>query len=182
LTICVCAAPPAIAFFDQDSWQGSVGEWRESAPNTHHKSFQSSALIFRLIRWETIVEEYREAVHALEAGDPSLARPMSKLQFLDLIEYQNELYVIDSQKQNCETLYNAISLARPELAILDVYAPEAREICSLSGLPTAVRALYDYRKVMDYGKGREGTFGTLLTTLIALVDQLESIVAEHQKD
>jgi phage terminase large subunit GpA-like protein len=59
-------------FFDQDSWQGSVGEWWESAPNTHHKSFQSSALISPLIRWETIVEEYREAVHALEAGDPSL--------------------------------------------------------------------------------------------------------------
>ena len=60
------------AFLDQDSWQGSVGEWRGSAPNTHHKSFQSSALISRLIRWETIVEEYREAVHALEARDPSL--------------------------------------------------------------------------------------------------------------
>jgi len=59
-------------FFDQDSWQGSIGEWRESAPNSHHKSFQSSALISPLIRWETIVEEYRDAVQALEAGDPSL--------------------------------------------------------------------------------------------------------------
>jgi hypothetical protein len=29
-------------------------------------------LISPLIRWETIVEEYRDAVHALEAGDPSL--------------------------------------------------------------------------------------------------------------
>jgi phage terminase large subunit GpA-like protein len=59
-------------FFDQDSWQGSVGEWRESAPNRHHKSFQSSALISPLIRWEVIVTEYKDAVHALEAGDPSL--------------------------------------------------------------------------------------------------------------
>lgn len=59
-------------FFNQDSWQGSVGEWRESAPNPHHKSFQSSALISPLIRWETIVSEYRDAVAALEAGDSSL--------------------------------------------------------------------------------------------------------------
>jgi len=35
---------------------------------------------------------------------------------------------------------------------------------------------------MDHGKGREDTFGTLLTTLIALVDQMELIVAEHQND
>jgi hypothetical protein len=40
--------------------------------NPHHKSFQSSALISPLIRWETLVEEYRQAVDALEAGDPSL--------------------------------------------------------------------------------------------------------------
>jgi phage terminase large subunit GpA-like protein len=59
-------------FFDQDSWQGSVGEWRETVPNPHHKSFQCSALISPLIRWETLVEEYRAAVHALEGGDPSL--------------------------------------------------------------------------------------------------------------
>ena len=59
-------------FFDQDSWQGSVGEWRETVPNPHHKSFQCSALISPLIRWETMVEEYRTSVHALEAGDPSL--------------------------------------------------------------------------------------------------------------
>ena len=51
---------------------GKRWDWIESAPNTHHKSFQSSALISPLIRWETIVEEYRDAVHALEAGDPSL--------------------------------------------------------------------------------------------------------------
>jgi phage terminase large subunit GpA-like protein len=59
-------------FFDQDSWQGSTGKWLETAPNAHHKSFQSSALISPLIRWETVIIEYRDAVHALEAGDPSL--------------------------------------------------------------------------------------------------------------
>jgi phage terminase large subunit GpA-like protein len=59
-------------FFDQDSWQNSPGEWRESVPNLHHKSFQSSALISPLIRWEVLTEEYREAIHALEAGDASL--------------------------------------------------------------------------------------------------------------
>jgi phage terminase large subunit GpA-like protein len=59
-------------FFDQDSWQGSVGEWRETTPNPHHKSFQCSTLISPLIRWEVLVSEYRDAVHALEAGDSSL--------------------------------------------------------------------------------------------------------------
>jgi hypothetical protein len=59
-------------FFDQDQWLTSPGEWRESVGNAHHKSFQSSALISPLIRWEILIEEYREAVHALEAGDSSL--------------------------------------------------------------------------------------------------------------
>jgi phage terminase large subunit GpA-like protein len=59
-------------FSDQDTWQNSLGEWRESVQNPHHKSFNSSALISPLIRWEILIEEYREAVHALEAGDPSL--------------------------------------------------------------------------------------------------------------
>jgi phage terminase large subunit GpA-like protein len=59
-------------FFDQDQWQSSPAEWRESVPNLYHKSFQSSALISPLLRWEILIEEYRTAVHALEAGDPSL--------------------------------------------------------------------------------------------------------------
>jgi phage terminase large subunit GpA-like protein len=59
-------------FWDQDTWQSSPGEWRESVSNLHHKSFQSSALISPLIRWENLIGEYRDAVHALEAGDPSL--------------------------------------------------------------------------------------------------------------
>jgi phage terminase large subunit GpA-like protein len=62
------------AFHDQDRWQSSPGEWRESVENHHHKSFQSSALISPLIRWEMLIEEYRTAVHALEAGDSSLIR------------------------------------------------------------------------------------------------------------
>jgi phage terminase large subunit GpA-like protein len=59
-------------FFDQDGWLASPGEWRESVANAHHKSFQSSALISPLMRWEVLIDEYREAVHALEAGDSSL--------------------------------------------------------------------------------------------------------------
>jgi phage terminase large subunit GpA-like protein len=59
-------------FFDQDSWLRQPVEWRESVACPHHKSFQSSALISPLMRWETLIEEYREAVHALEAGDFSL--------------------------------------------------------------------------------------------------------------
>ena len=34
---------------------------------------------------------------------------------------------------------------------------------------------------MDRGKGQKGCFGTPLTNLIALVDQVEMILAEHQK-
>jgi phage terminase large subunit GpA-like protein len=59
-------------FFDQDSWLRQPSEWRESVTNPHHKSFQSSALVSPLIRWEVLIDEYREAVHALEAGDSSL--------------------------------------------------------------------------------------------------------------
>jgi phage terminase large subunit GpA-like protein len=59
-------------FSDQDTWQNSPAEWRESVDSAHHKSFQSSALISPLIRWEILIEEYREAVHSLEAGDSSL--------------------------------------------------------------------------------------------------------------
>ena len=59
-------------FFDQDQWLSSSGVWRESVSNLHHKSFQSSALISPLIRWGSLIGEYRDAVHALEAGDPSL--------------------------------------------------------------------------------------------------------------
>jgi phage terminase large subunit GpA-like protein len=59
-------------FFDQDTWLSSPGEWRESVTNRVHKSFACSALISPLIRWEVLIDEYREAIHALEAGDPSL--------------------------------------------------------------------------------------------------------------
>jgi phage terminase large subunit GpA-like protein len=59
-------------FFDQDTWLRQPAEWRESVSNLHHKSFQCSALISPLIRWEILIGEYREAVHALQAGDPSL--------------------------------------------------------------------------------------------------------------
>jgi phage terminase large subunit GpA-like protein len=59
-------------FFDQDNWLRQPAEWRESVSNRHHKSFQCSALISPLMRWETLIEEYRSAVHALEAGDGSL--------------------------------------------------------------------------------------------------------------
>ena len=60
------------SFFDQDRWLSSPAEWREGVPNPHHKSFQSSALISPLIRWEMLIEEYRTAIHALGAGDSSL--------------------------------------------------------------------------------------------------------------
>jgi phage terminase large subunit GpA-like protein len=59
-------------FFDQDRWLAAPAEWRHAVENPHHKSFQCSALISPLIRWETLIEEYREAIHALEAGDASL--------------------------------------------------------------------------------------------------------------
>jgi phage terminase large subunit GpA-like protein len=59
-------------FFDQDGWLRQPAEWRDLVVNRHHKSFQSSALISPLMRWETLIEEYRTAVHALEAGDSSL--------------------------------------------------------------------------------------------------------------
>jgi phage terminase large subunit GpA-like protein len=59
-------------FFDQDAWQSSPGEWRESVENLHHKSFQCSALISPLIRWPVLIGEYRDAIHALENGDSSM--------------------------------------------------------------------------------------------------------------
>jgi phage terminase large subunit GpA-like protein len=59
-------------FSDQDQWLSAPAEWRESITNPHHKSFASSGLISPLIRWEVLIEEYREAIHALQAGDPSL--------------------------------------------------------------------------------------------------------------
>ena len=59
-------------FSDQDRWLSSPAQWRESVTNPHHKSFQSSALISPLVRWEVLIEEYREAIQALEAGDSSL--------------------------------------------------------------------------------------------------------------
>jgi len=59
-------------FFDQDTWLRQPAEWRHAVDNAHHKSFQSSVLISPLIRWGTLIEEYRDAVHALQAGDSSL--------------------------------------------------------------------------------------------------------------
>jgi phage terminase large subunit GpA-like protein len=62
------------SFFDQDTWLRSPGEWRESLPNPHHKSFQCSALISPLISWSVLIDEYREAIAALRNGDLSLLR------------------------------------------------------------------------------------------------------------
>jgi len=59
-------------FFDQDQWLSSPAQWRHAVQSAHHKSFQCSVLVSPLIRWSVLIEEYREAVHALEAGDNSL--------------------------------------------------------------------------------------------------------------
>jgi len=59
-------------FFDQDSWSEQPGEWIESLPNDTHKSFQQSVLPCPLIRWEVLIEEFKAAADALEAGDSSL--------------------------------------------------------------------------------------------------------------
>jgi phage terminase large subunit GpA-like protein len=63
------------AFHDQDAWLSSPAEWRHAAPEIHHhRSFQCSVLVSPLIRWETLIGEYREAIAALQAGDPSLVQ------------------------------------------------------------------------------------------------------------
>jgi phage terminase large subunit GpA-like protein len=59
-------------FFDQDTWLSQPAEWRESVTNAVHKSFQCSALVSPLLRWEVLIDEFKSAVHALEAGDASL--------------------------------------------------------------------------------------------------------------
>jgi phage terminase large subunit GpA-like protein len=61
-------------FFDQDQWLRSPGQWREGVQNVYHKSFTCSALVSPLISWSVLIDEYREAIHALEAGDPSLVQ------------------------------------------------------------------------------------------------------------
>lgn len=59
-------------FFDQDTWLSQPAEWRESVTNAVHKSFQCSALISPLLRWEVLIDDFRAACVALEAGDSSL--------------------------------------------------------------------------------------------------------------
>jgi phage terminase large subunit GpA-like protein len=59
-------------FFDQDSWLRQRGQWRESVRCVYHKSFTCSALVSPLISWSVLLDEYREAIAALQAGDPSL--------------------------------------------------------------------------------------------------------------
>jgi phage terminase large subunit GpA-like protein len=59
-------------FQDQDTWLSQPAEWRHSVDNPHHKSFQCSALISPLMRWEVLIEDFKAALHALEAGDSSL--------------------------------------------------------------------------------------------------------------
>jgi phage terminase large subunit GpA-like protein len=61
-------------FFDQDTWLDQPGEWRETVSNAHHKSFQCSALISGFIPWALLIDEYRQAVHALQSGDDTLIR------------------------------------------------------------------------------------------------------------
>jgi phage terminase large subunit GpA-like protein len=59
-------------FFDQDTWLSQPAEWRHNVENKHHRSFTCSALISPLMRWETLIEEFKTACAALECGDPSL--------------------------------------------------------------------------------------------------------------
>jgi phage terminase large subunit GpA-like protein len=58
--------------YDQDTWLAQPDEWRETLPNPFHKSFQLSCLFNPFIHWGTLVEEFKQAHEALEAGDPSL--------------------------------------------------------------------------------------------------------------
>jgi phage terminase large subunit GpA-like protein len=57
---------------DQNTWLNQPGEPREAIPHPTHKSFQLSALFNPFIRWETLIEEFKQAQEALEEGDPSL--------------------------------------------------------------------------------------------------------------
>ena len=59
-------------FFDQDTWLSQPAEWREGVTNAVHKSFQCSALISPLLRWEVLIEDFKAAAYALECGDNSL--------------------------------------------------------------------------------------------------------------
>jgi hypothetical protein len=59
-------------FFDQDTWLSQPAEWRESVTNAVHKSFQCSALISPLLRWEILIDDFKAACTALESGDASL--------------------------------------------------------------------------------------------------------------
>jgi hypothetical protein len=64
---------------------------------------------------------------------------------------KDELYVIQKKKPDCE-LYYSISLSRPQMALLDIYGPNARKLCSLKEVPDIARALYRYKEIADAGK------------------------------
>jgi phage terminase large subunit GpA-like protein len=76
-------------FFDQDTWLEQPGEWRESVPNPHHKSFVSSALISPFIRWESLIAEYRDAIRALESGDSTLVRVFENSRLGKSVQWQS---------------------------------------------------------------------------------------------
>src|SRR5271166_5124090 len=106
----------------------------------------------------------------------------TKFQHGDLVQNdKGQLYVVDREKEYAPGTYLAISL---ELGYADVDISDKtdRRICSFSELPTAVRALLKWRKIRNSGHGKQGTFGTDLTTAISILEELTAILAEEEKE
>jgi hypothetical protein len=55
--------------FGQDAWQATRGQWIAQDPSSERRGFWLNVFASPFIRWETIYQEWRDAVHAKEAGD-----------------------------------------------------------------------------------------------------------------
>lgn len=102
----------------------------------------------------------------------------TKFKQLDLVQNaKGELYVVEGDSWAHPGLCEAISLTRFE-GLSYVSDKEERKICSLLELPTAVRALLSWRKLLGSGK----SLGTHQTTAIHIIDELTMILSPEAEN
>jgi hypothetical protein len=97
---------------------------------------------------------------------------------MDLVQNPDgEIFFVDQKKPDESSLYGALSLSRPEMALLDVSDREARRLCSIEDLPTAVLALLRFRAQLGRGNHSLGRFES---TIINVIDRLQTAMDDEE--
>ena len=93
--------------FGQDAWQATKGQWIAENPSQERRGFWLNVFASPFLRWETVFQEWRDAVHAKEQGDYSLYRVVLATRlaenFTEKVELMSEPEILMSRRERYAT-------------------------------------------------------------------------------